>query len=82
MKMAKNVSQQTIVEKLGISKNDISEILLKLQGTRSVLDQPRCGHSWKLQHRIVWKLNWTKKENCKTSDGWVQLVQFSGSRYH
>ena len=36
--MSKNMSQQAIAKEIAISKSGISEILLKFQGTGTVLD--------------------------------------------
>ena len=65
--LAKNVSQRVIAKKLGISRNGISEILNKFQGTRIISNLPRCGHPQKVKHGMVRKLIGTAKAQPKKS---------------
>ena len=68
--MYKNMCQRAIAKEVGISRNGISENLLKFQSTLSILDGLIYIRSRKLMHRIVQKTNKECKipanTDCKT----------------
>ena len=83
--MAKNMSQQAIAKELRISKSGISEIL-KVSSHWKHFELTKIWFTSKATTQVSVKTDQDSKssatEDCKTSDGGVQLFQFSFNRHH